>query len=216
MPRSSARRPPARTPSVQRLSLPGARADRQGASDLPVFDEIAALFSRRGDRAYFGEPVSMTQHQLQAAHFAQADGASPELILAALLHDVGHLLEDVPDELSEWTVDARHEISGAEWLAQRFPRAVSDPVRLHVPAKRYLCAVDASYIAELSPASRHTLELQGGLASDAEIAAFRAEPLWRAAVHVRRCDDRGKVAGLATPPLEAYRELIEAQARAPR
>ena len=179
---------------------------------MDTFDEIRSLFAGRGGGAYFGEPVSMLEHALQAAHFAARDGAAPELILAALLHDVGHLLEDAPEDIAEWTRDARHERSGARWLAQRFGREVSDPVRLHVAAKRYLCATEPSYIEALSPASRHTLKLQGGLASAEEVAAFRAEPGSRAAVQVRYCDDRGKVAGLTTAPLEAYRELILAHA----
>jgi phosphonate degradation associated HDIG domain protein len=171
-------------------------------------DEIFALFKHRGMGAYYGESVSMTEHMLQAAYFAQAEAAPGALVIAALLHDVGHLIETVPDDIADWTTDAHHEEVGSRWLAQRFPAAVSEPVRLHVPAKRYLCATDAAYFAKLSPASVITLKLQGGPMARAETARFETESFYREAVRVRRWDDAGKVAGLATPKLEDYRALI--------
>jgi predicted HD phosphohydrolase len=151
----------------------------------------------------------VTEHGLQAAHFAQAEAAPDAMVVAALLHDVGHLLEAAPDDIEDWTLDARHEEIGARWLARHFPAAVSEPVRLHVPAKRYLCATDAAYFARLSAASVHTLKLQGGPMSGAEIAQFEAQPFWREAVRLRHWDDQGKVAGLQTLPLAAHAELIE-------
>jgi gamma-butyrobetaine dioxygenase len=179
-----------------------------------VADEIIALFAGRGAGAYFGEPVSMAEHALQAAYFAEAAGAPPPLVVAALLHDIGHLVVPVPDDLALWTHDARHEEVGAGWLARRFPAQVVEAVRLHVSAKRYLCAVDAGYFSRLSEASVVTLKLQGGAMSEAETAAFEAEPHWRDAVQVRRCDDLGKVAGLATPGFAHYREWLEELAAA--
>ena len=176
---------------------------------MTVLDEIMRLYASRGDGAYFGESVSMTEHGLQAAHFARAAGAPSALVLAALLHDVGHLVEQVPDDLAAWTTDAGHERIGGEWLAQRFPAEVSEPVRLHVPAKRYLLATDPAYFSILSPASVVTLKLQGGPMSAGEVARFEAERFHREAVLVRRCDDRGKVAGLETARLEDYRSMIE-------
>jgi phosphonate degradation associated HDIG domain protein len=176
---------------------------------MSLVDEVLMLFEKRGSSAYFGERVSMTEHALQAAYFAQAEGAPPALVIAALLHDVGHLLEEVPDEIEDWTVDERHEETGGRWLARRFALDVSEPVRLHVPAKRYLCATDANYFSKLSAASVHTLRLQGGPMAAAEISSFEAEPYYKQAVRVRLCDDRGKVAGLATPSLRDYGALIE-------
>ncbi|GAC1300163.1 MAG: HD domain-containing protein [Steroidobacteraceae bacterium] len=173
-------------------------------------DEILALFHERGADAYFGEGVSMTEHALQAAYFAQAGGAPPALIVAALLHDVGHLIEDVPRDIAHWTLDAQHEQIGGRWLARRFRPEVSEPVRLHVPAKRYLLATDERYFAKLSPASVITLKLQGGPMAPHEVAAFEAEPFHRDAVRVRQWDDQGKMAGMKTPSLEDYRALIEA------
>jgi phosphonate degradation associated HDIG domain protein len=177
---------------------------------MTVIEEILALYSRHGSEAYFGESVSMTEHGLQAAHFAREAGATPALIVAALLHDVGHLIEDVAKDIADWTTDAAHERVGGEWLARRFPPGVSEPVRLHVPAKRYLLATDPGYRKLLSPASLVTLNLQGGRMSPGEAARFEAEPFHPQAVLVRRCDDRGKIAGLATPALEEFAPMIEA------
>jgi len=176
---------------------------------MTVLEEIVQLYENRGRGAYFGESVSMIEHGLQAALFARTAGAPDALILGALLHDVGHLVEEVPDDLAEWTTDAGHEQIGAQWLARRFPPQVSEPVRLHVPAKRYLLATDPAYFANLSPASVVTLKLQGGPMSAAEVAQFETERFHREAVLVRRCDDRGKVAGLETAVLADYRAMIE-------
>jgi len=180
---------------------------------MNVTQEITTLFVRRGDDAYFGECVSMTEHCLQAAHFADIAGVPPPLIVAALLHDVGHLIDDVPRSLTDWVEDAHHERVGGTWLASRFGPEVSEPVRLHVPAKRYLCATDTAYLAQLSPASLVTLELQGGPMSALEVAAFEQEPYHRDALVMRRCDDKGKVAGLVTPVLADYRRMLEGLAR---
>jgi phosphonate degradation associated HDIG domain protein len=176
---------------------------------MNTVDEIHRIFHTRGAQAYFGEDVSMTQHGLQAAYFAQQEGAPAALVIAALLHDIGHLLAVVPDDIAEWTVDVHHEELGSRWLAQRFRPEVSEPVRLHVRAKRYLCATDAKYFAKLSSASVHTLKLQGGPMAPEEIAKFESAHYSRQAVRVRHWDDQGKVAGLTTPPLEAYSALIE-------
>jgi [1-hydroxy-2-(trimethylamino)ethyl]phosphonate dioxygenase len=180
---------------------------------MSLIADILALYEARGAQAYFGERVSMTEHGLQAAHFARAVGAPDALVLAALLHDIGHLLEQVPDALEDWTLDAHHEEIGARWLARHFEAGVSEPVRLHVPAKRYLCATDTGYFAQLSAASVHTLKLQGGPMTPREVTQFEAQPFWREAVRVRRCDDQGKVAGLTTLPLQDYTALIERLAR---
>jgi [1-hydroxy-2-(trimethylamino)ethyl]phosphonate dioxygenase len=181
---------------------------------VSVADEILALYGARGAGAYFGERVSMTEHGLQAAWFAQVEGAPQPLIIAGLLHDVGHLLEAVPDDLADWTSDAHHEETGARWLAERFGLEISEPVRLHVPAKRYLCATDAAYCRQLSSASVHTLKLQGGPMSIEETRAFERQPYYREAVRVRHWDDQGKVAGLRVPPLESYFAMLNSAARA--
>ena len=176
---------------------------------MTVTDEILEIYARRGTLAYFGESVSMAEHALQAAYFARAAAAPPPLIVAALLHDVGHLVVDVPDDLADWIEDARHEDVGSGWLAERFPSEVYEPVRLHVPAKRYLCATNERYFSKLSAASVATLKLQGGPMSAAEIARFEQERYYKEAVRIRCWDDQGKVAGLVTPQLETYRALLD-------
>jgi phosphonate degradation associated HDIG domain protein len=174
-----------------------------------IADEIFELYEGHGAGAYFGEPVTVTGHCLQAAYFAQRAGAPDALVLAALLHDIGHLIEAVPADIADWKTDARHEQTGSAWLASRFGPAVSEPVRLHVPAKRYLCATDAAYFGLLSSASVVTLGLQGGAMTPAEVAAFEAVPHFRDAVRLRHWDDQAKVANLPVPVLAHYRSLIE-------
>jgi phosphonate degradation associated HDIG domain protein len=172
-------------------------------------DELFSIYSQRGSSLYIGEPVTVAEHGLQSAHFAHAAGASDALVIAALLHDVGHLLDPVPDDIDNWHTDAHHERSGSRWLSARFGPEVFEPIRLHVSAKRYLCATDAAYLRRLSSASVRTLQLQGGPMSAAQIASFEAEPYYRDAVLLRQCDDQGKVVGLRTPDFEHYRALIE-------
>jgi phosphonate degradation associated HDIG domain protein len=183
---------------------------------MRVSQEVLALFERRGEQAYAGECVSVSEHCRQAAHFAMRDGASPALVVAALLHDIGHLLETSADDREDLSVDAQHETVGGRWLAQRFHAEVSDPVRLHVPAKRYLCAGDARYVDTLSPASLHTLRLQGGPMSAVEVLAFESERYCRDAVRLRRWDDAGKVAGMASASLRDYAGMIDQQANSKR
>ena len=180
---------------------------------MNIADDIFALFESRGSDAYFGERVTVTDHCRQTAWCAQQENAPASLVVAALLHDIGHLLEDIPADIEHWVSDARHEEVGAAWLSRYFGAEVSDPVRLHVPAKRYLCAIDPSYLARLSPASVHTLGLQGGIMTPAEVAAFEREPWFEQAVRVRRWDDRGKIDGARIPQLREFRGLIESLAR---
>lgn len=180
---------------------------------MKVSEEVLAIYGARGGGAYFGERVTITEHCLQAAWFGRNEGAPQTLVIAALLHDIGHLLEAVPEDLAEWTADAHHEEIGGRWLAKRFGPEVSEPVRLHVPAKRYLCATDARYAGRLSEASVHTLKLQGGPMSGEETRRFESERYFREAVRVRLWDDQGKVAGLKVAPLEDYLDMLEAAVR---
>jgi phosphonate degradation associated HDIG domain protein len=176
---------------------------------MSASDEIFRLFEKRGAEAYYGEAVSMLEHSLQTAHFARLSHAPDSLVVAALLHDVGHLIEHVPADLADWKEDAHHEEKGAEWLARYFGPEICNPVLLHVPAKRYLCATDASYFSKLSPASVVTLKLQGGPMNLTEVEDFQRVAHYTDALRVRRCDEAGKVAGLSTPGLEDYRDLID-------
>ena len=139
---------------------------------MAIVDEIVQLFKAKGSDAYFGENVSQLEHALQAAHFAEAENAPSSLIVAALLHDVGHLLHDLPENIADKGIDTKHEELGEAWLAKYFAAEVYQPVRLHVAAKRYLCATDKSYLDTLSPASVQSLHLQGGPMTEAELDDF--------------------------------------------
>ncbi len=176
-------------------------------------DELLAIYEGAGAAAYFGEAVSVTEHSLQTAYFARSSDAPDGLVVAALLHDIGHMMEPVADDIADWKKDAAHERVGSRWLALRFGPAVYEPVRLHVPAKRYLCATDPRYYGALSPASVLTLRLQGGPMSRTETEAFEAEPFFRDAILLRQWDDQGKIAGLPTPDFAHYLPLIERLAR---
>ncbi len=171
-------------------------------------DQVFALLAAGGGEAYFGEPVTVLEHSLQAAWFVQRKGGDGTLV-AALLHDLGHLLHTEGEDAAERGLDTRHEELAAEALAEHLPAAVLDPIRLHVAAKRYLCQADARYLAALSPASVESLALQGGPMSAAEAEAFLASPHAREAIALRHADDAAKVRGLAVPELQNYRSLVE-------
>jgi [1-hydroxy-2-(trimethylamino)ethyl]phosphonate dioxygenase len=173
-----------------------------------IVDEIVRLFQTRGDAAYVGEAVSQTEHALQSAQLAEAEDATDALVVAALLHDVGHILHDLPEDVAEHGIDDCHEEVGRTWLEHHFGPDVSEPVRLHVAAKRYLCAATPGYHAELSAASQKSLALQGGPMSVDEAAGFQAHPHHQAAVRLRHWDDLAKVPGLAVPGLDHYRTRL--------
>lgn len=158
-----------------------------------------------------GEPVSMAQHMEQSAACAAADGAPESLVVAALLHDIGHFVGDHPVEALENGIDNLHEDAGADYLSPWFPAAVTEPIRLHVAAKRYLCATDRDYFDKLSDASVNSLNVQGGAMGPEEIARFEANPWHRDAVKLRLYDDDGKVAGLNIKPVTAYRAVLASQ-----
>ncbi len=170
---------------------------------------IAEIIERRGADSYLGEPVSMSEHMLQVAMQAEAEGADETLIAAALLHDIGHYTTEFGADSFDCGVDFRHDQAGGQVLAPYFPRPVSDCVRLHVAAKRYLCAVDPTYFGKLSQASIYTLRLQGGPMSAEEIDAFELEPHHLDAVRVRQWDEGGKLPGVRTPAFAHYLPLLE-------
>jgi [1-hydroxy-2-(trimethylamino)ethyl]phosphonate dioxygenase len=181
-------------------------------SSDPV-DEIFARFAAAGEELYIGEPVTIAEHMLQTAALARDDDAPPELVAAALLHDYGHLLTDLPEDAAEQGIDTQHEELGHAFLEEQFPPEVTEPIRLHVAAKRYLVAVDESYRGELSPASIVSLELQGGPMSPEEVAEFERGGHADAACRLRRYDDAGKDPLAVVPPLESYRPLLRSVLR---
>jgi predicted HD phosphohydrolase len=174
-----------------------------------IVDFILDLFARRGSEEYMGEPVSMAQHMEQSAACAAKDGASDELVIAALLHDIGHFIGDFPIDALENGIDNLHEDAGANLLRAYYPPTVTEPIRLHVAAKKYLCAVGENYLKRLSDASINSLHVQGGPMSETEVDAFEANPHHRSAVKARLYDDDGKVAGLTIKPVTEYRDMLE-------
>jgi phosphonate degradation associated HDIG domain protein len=170
---------------------------------------IDDIFHRRGAEAYAGESLTVAEHMLQTAALAEAEGAPETLIAAALLHDIGHFTSEFGEYTPADTEDKHHDESGAELLEGHFPPAVTECIRLHVAAKRYLCATDPTYANTLSPASKHSLSLQGGPMNETEIAAFHEETFHADAVRLRRWDDSGKIEGLQTTTFAAYKPLLQ-------
>ena len=181
--------------------------------DHEVIEEIFAAFRARGSESYLGEPVSLAEHMLQTALAAEQDDADTVLVASALLHDYGHLVHELPEDSAEHGIDTAHEEAGAAWLERHFVPRVTEPLRLHVLAKRYLCATEPEYLAALSPASVLSLGLQGGPCTPEEIAEFERGEFAEEALRLRRWDDFGKIPGLPTPPVEHYRPALEAGLR---
>ncbi len=173
-------------------------------------DHLADLFTSRGHALYGGEAVTQLEHGLQAAALAADAGAPSADIAAALLHDVGHLLHGLGDDCADHGIDDRHEDLGVRFLAKHFPPAVTEPVRLHVAAKRYLCAAEPGYFDTLSGPSVVSLKLQGGPMTLAEAAEFERHPHFAAAVALRKRDDAAKVVGRLTPSFADVRPHLEA------
>jgi phosphonate degradation associated HDIG domain protein len=172
-------------------------------------DELFQIIRERGGELYGREAITQREHALQCALEAESAGAGNALIAAALLHDIGHLIDPDFDTEADEKVDLRHESKGAYFLSQWFSPAVTEPIRLHVAAKRYLSAMEPGYYETLSPASVHSLELQGGRFDAAEAKAFAARRHGAEAIALRRWDDRAKVPGRETPDLEHYRAALE-------
>jgi len=174
--------------------------------------KVDALFNYMEERgqSFYDEVVTQLEHALQCAALARQNDASPTLITSALLHDLGHfILDEHNADTAFLAMDLNHEEIGAEYLAPFFPEIVTTPIRLHVPAKRYLCATDASYHDGLSEASKRSLRVQGGIMSDEEREAFEQIPHFRDALTLRRWDDLAKVKALKTAALETYRDTVQ-------
>ena len=184
----------------------------QGMRSATAAQKVDTLFSymeKRG-QSFYDEVVTQLEHALQCAALAQQHNASATLVTGALLHDIGHIILDEHSAREAFLdTDLSHEEVGAQYLQPFFPDAVTTPIRLHVPAKRYLCTTDASYHDGLSEASKRSLKLQGGTMSDAEREAFEQIPHFRDALTLRRWDDLAKVKGLETAELETYRDIVQ-------
>ena len=165
---------------------------------------IEALFTRHGHSQYSGEPVTQLEHALQTALLAEQAGADDELVTAALLHDLGHLLTEYEGSPTLRGIDDLHQYRVLPFLRSVFSQRVLDAIQLHVDAKRYLCATRSGYLEALSPDSQRSLALQGGVFSSAEAKHFSTRPHAEEAVALRLWDDQAKLAGLQTPPLQHY------------
>ena len=176
-------------------------------------EEILTLMADRGHAAYFGERISILEHCLQCAYFAERDRAGAGAITAALLHDIGHLLHGLPEDIVEEGNDGLHEELAAMYLEPWFDEDITAPIRMHVAAKRYLCSVEPGYLSQLSPASVDSLHVQGGPMNREEVAAFEAHPYLELAVQLRRWDDEAKIPHLEVPGLEQYLPHLRVAAR---
>lgn len=169
--------------------------------------DIERLFRDHGHIAYSGEAVTQLEHALQTAQRAEAEAAGDELVTAALLHDLGHLLNLQGATPTERGIDDQHQYFAIPFIRALFPAAVVEAIRLHVDAKRALCALEPDYYEALSEDSKRSLTLQGGIFSRQETEAFLARPFAANAVRVRRWDDAAKVAGEVTPSIGHYLEI---------
>lgn len=177
-----------------------------------IIDDIFHLFARFGTGRY-GEDLTLELHMMQSAAMAEALGAPPHIVVAALLHDVGHFLHAGGEVSAIGGHDFQHEALGAAWLSRGFGEEVTVPIALHVQAKRYLCAIEPGYLDRLSTASRHSLALQGGVMTGGEVAGFASGPASTAAVILRRCDDLGKDVATRVGGLDRFRPLLSACSR---
>ena len=171
--------------------------------------KVGDIFATHGAEEYLGEDVTMAEHMLQSAHLAEQDGCDELVVTAAFLHDIGHFTSAFGAFSMEDTKDKYHETAGAELLGDFFPDEIVACVEHHVAAKRYLCGVDQEYYAALSEASKHSLSLQGGAMDANEIATFAKHPHLQSIITVRRCDDRGKIKGMETPPVSHFLGIME-------
>jgi len=173
-----------------------------------VIDTIRAQFDAHGAKPYSGEPITQLEHALQSAALAEAEGASEEMFVAAFLHDLGHMMGDL-EKADPKRLDDLHQFRALPLLRHHFSDAVIEPIRMHVDAKRYLCATDPEYAAGLSPVSVNSLRLQGGPYTEAEARKFESHPYSNEAVRLRRWDDRAKVPGCVTPDIEHFMQKVK-------
>lgn len=183
--------------------------DIAGLSAATIVDFLGSIFERRGSEEYLGEPVTMGQHMLQGAAIAEQNGQPEEIIVAALLHDIGHFTSEFGTFAINDTKDRFHEEAGAMVLERFLPSVVTDCVRHHVAAKRYLCATRPAYFDRLSAASVHSLTLQGGPMTPAEIAVFEANPNLDKIIAVRYLDDAGKHPDMVTPDYAHFAPMVQ-------
>ena len=185
------------------------KPDIKNVNSKNIVDFIGSIFERRGGEEYLGEPVTMGQHMLQGATMAEQSREPDEIIIGTLLHDIGHFTSEFGTFSMEDTEDRYHEDAGAAVLEQFFPKIITDCCRHHVAAKRYLCATDPEYFQKLSTASIHSLNLQGGPMSEAELKDFEKNPNLKKILKVRLYDDAGKIPDMITPSFWHFAPLVQ-------
>jgi phosphonate degradation associated HDIG domain protein len=177
---------------------------------MSCVDEILAVYIDKASKDYGGERINQLEHALQTAMLAEHADADASMIVASLLHDYGHLIRNFDADVFKSGIDDRHEILGAENLSAYFGDAVTMPIKMHVEAKRYLCAIDPEYLKLLSPASIRSLKLQGGPFAVSERDQFIKRPFAAEASKLRRWDESAKINGLQNPTMELFRPYVEA------
>lgn len=179
-----------------------------------VLDELVAIYEGRATGRYGLSHINQRAHALQSGQHARTQGLASHIVVAALLHDIGHMLHTLGSHPAAAGIDDRHEDVGADWLSNFFEPAVCEPVRLHVAAKRYLCTVEPEYFGRLTRDSVESLELQGGQMSPEEVIAFKRHASWKDAVLVRRIDELAKDPHAVTPDFIDFAEEIMQSVRA--
>lgn len=177
---------------------------------MASIQSILKTLSIYGHAQYGREAVTQKQHALQCATLAESAQSPPALVVACLLHDFGHLVHNLGEDAAERGINDRHEEIALPYLSELFSETVTEPIRLHVDAKRYLCAVDRGYCHHLSPASKLSLELQGGIFSEAEACAFIKQPFAKDAVQLRIWDDLAKDPNMITPKIDRFVPVLGA------
>jgi predicted HD phosphohydrolase len=178
-------------------------------SSETVVEQIFDILVAAQDSEYIGEPISQLEHALQCAKIASDAGGSEETVIAALLHDFGHLCAPPSaNKMDEFGIDGHHRYGSETLKEMGFSQKVSDLVNGHVEAKRFLVAQHPKYLEQLSPASRETLKRQGGAMSDVEKQEFLVHPLHKEMLQLRVFDDQAKHPGWEVPTLDFYREII--------
>lgn len=185
------------------------KPDIDNLSGETIVDFIGSIFDRRGTEEYLGEPVTMGEHMLQGATLAEQAGQAEEIIVGALLHDIGHFTSEFGTFTMHDTEDRHHEDAGARVLERFFPSVITDCVRYHVAAKRYLCTTNPAYFQKLSEASIHSLNLQGGPMNAEEVAQFEKNPNLRQIIAVRYLDDAGKHPNMPTPDYWHFAPMVQ-------
>ena len=185
------------------------KPDIKNVNSKNIVDFIGSIFERRGGEEYLGEPVTMGQHMLQGATMAEQSKEPDDIIIGALLHDIGHFTSEFGTFSMEDKKDRYHEDAGAAVLENFFPKVITDCCRYHVAAKRYLCATNPEYFQKLSAASVHSLNLQGGPMSETEIKEFERNPNLKKILTVRLYDDAGKIPDMDTPSFWHFAPLVQ-------